>query len=251
MLSWKRADLAGASKRLTVAFIAVGIGIAATVAIAGDGPFFGIIGVAAAVWLGASTLIELSERIKLVAAPGAALGRLLRQPRATWGMTLAHLGLALAIAGMAGAGGWKTERIQVMKPGDTVNVAGYDFTFEGASRGRGPNYTIIQGTFRVTRDGAPVVVLNAEKRNYPVRQMPTTEAAIHTLMSGDLYAVVGDPEGDSGGYVTRIYFNPLVVWMWIGSLLMVTGGVVSISDRRYRVGAPSARQTKSTAPASA
>ena len=79
-------------------------------------------------------------------------------------------------------------------------------------------------------------MLEPEKRVYPVRQMPTTEAGIHTLLSGDLYAVIGDPKGD--GFVTRIYFNPLVVWMWIGSFVMLAGGLLSLSDRRYRVGAP-------------
>ncbi|MBT4218382.1 MAG: heme lyase CcmF/NrfE family subunit [Rhodospirillaceae bacterium] len=245
MLSWKRGDLAGASKRLIVAFIATGIAAAATVAIADGGPFFGIIGMAIAVWMGVSVLVEMAERIRLFKAPGKAFARLMHQPRATWGMTLAHLGMAMAIAGMAGAGGWKAESIQVMKPGETVTVSGYDFTFEGAKSGRGPNYTIIQGDFQVTRDGEPVAMLHAEKRNYPVRQMPTTEAAIHTLMTGDLYAVIGDSEGNEGGFVTRIYFNPLVVWMWIGSLFMVVGGTISVSDRRYRIGAPTARQSKS------
>ena len=192
-----------------------------------------------------STLVELAERIKLFKEPlTTSLGRLLRQPRASWGMTFAHLGMAIAIAGMAGAGGWKVESIQVMKPGDQVNVAGYDYTFFGARQDQGPNYTIIEGTFQVTKDGQDVATLKAEKRNYPVRQMPTTEAAIHSLFSGDLYAVIGDPDGQDGGFVTRIYFNPLVAWMWVGSLLMVFGGVISISDRRYRIGAPARRKRK-------
>jgi cytochrome c-type biogenesis protein CcmF len=159
-------------------------------------------------------------------------------------MTLAHSGMAIVIAGMAGVGGWKVESIQVMKPGEIVNVAGYDYKFIGAQQGQGPNYTVIEGEFEVTQNGQHVAVLRAEKRNYPVRQMPTTEAAIHTLFTGDLYAVIGDPDGSDGGFVTRLYFNPLIAWMWGGSLIMAFGAMVSISDRRYRIGAPARRKIK-------
>ena len=103
---------------------------------------------------------------------------------------------------------------------------------------------MIEGKFEVTKDDKLVTVLRAEKRNYPVRQMPTTEAAIHSLFSGDLYAVIGEPEGNDGKFVTRLYFNPLVAWMWAGSLIMAFGAFISISDRRYRVGAPSRHKIK-------
>ena len=252
VLSWKRSDLVQAALRLKVAFVVTGVAVAAILAIANDGPFLAMLGLALAVWIFVATLVELAERIKLFRAPlGDSFARLLRQPRASWGMTMAHLGMAIAIAGMAGAGGWKVESIQVMKPGETVSVSGYDYTFEGARQGQGPNYTIIEGTFKVSRDGADIVTLKAEKREYPVRQMPTTEAAIHSLFSGDLYAVIGDPEGGDGGFVTRLYFNPLVAWMWVGSLVMVFGGVISISDRRYRIGAPARRAPKAAAPVKA
>ena len=245
LLSWKRSELLQAALKLKIAFLATFAAAAATWAIVTGGPFMGVVGMALAVWLFTSTMMELAERIKLFRIPvGESLQRLLRQPRASWGMTLAHSGLAIAIAGMTGAGAWKVESIQVMKPGETVNVSGYEYTFEGAREGQGPNYTIIEGRFRVTKDGEEIVVLKAEKRNYPVRQMPTTEAAIHSLFLGDLYAVIGEPEGSEGGFVTRLYFNPLVAWMWAGSLIMVFGGCISISDRRYRVGAPTRRGTK-------
>jgi cytochrome c-type biogenesis protein CcmF len=252
VLSWKRSDLVQASLRLKVAFIVTGLACAAIFALINDGPFLAIVGLGLAVWLFVGTLVELAERIRLFKEPlGASFGRMLRQPRASWGMTLAHLGMAIVIAGMAGAGGWKVESIQVMKPGETVNVAGYDYKFIGARQGQGPNYTIIEGQFEVTQDGQHVATLRAEKRNYPVRQMPTTEAAIHTLFTGDLYAVIGDPDGSDGGFVTRLYFNPLIAWMWVGSLIMAFGAVVSISDRRYRIGAPSKRKIKDAAAAKA
>jgi cytochrome c-type biogenesis protein CcmF len=245
VLSWKRSDLVQASLRLKVAFIVTGLACAAIFALINDGPFLAIVGLGLAVWLFVGTLVELAERIRLFKEPlGASFGRMLRQPRASWGMTLAHLGMAIVIAGMAGAGGWKVESIQVMKPGEIVNVAGYDYKFIGAQQGQGPNYTVIEGEFEVTQNGQHVAVLRAEKRNYPVRQMPTTEAAIHTLFTGDLYAVIGDPDGSDGGFVTRLYFNPLIAWMWGGSLIMAFGAMVSISDRRYRIGAPARRKIK-------
>ena len=107
----------------------------------------------------------------------------------------------------------------------------------------GPNYTADQGQFTVRREGREVMVLEPEKRVYPVAAMPTTEAAIHTTGRGDLYVVLGDAaEDDSGAWVTRLFFTPLVVWMWIGSLVMVAGGLLSLSDRRLRVGAPRRRK---------
>jgi len=252
-LNWKRGDLIPALTRLKMVFLLSMVAGAATWAAEMDGPFMGVIGIALAVWLGASTLTELASRIHLFrASPAESLRRLGRVPRATWGMTLAHFGLALAIAGMTGAGSWKVESIQTMKPGDMVNVGGYEFTFDGAEQSKGPNYNIVAGKFTARKDGKVVVNMLAEKRTYPVRSMPTTEAAIHTMLSGDLYAVIGDPEGDDGGYVTRIYFNPLVVWMWIGAIVMVLGGAISVTDVRHRIGVPHRRHAPAnTKPAGA
>ena len=243
MLGWKRADLGAALKRLWLAFILTAVAAIAVWTIMSDGPVLGIVGIAIAVWLGVSTLVELAERIRLFREPfGKSLNRLIHVPRASWGMTLGHLGLAIAVAGMAGAGGWKQEAIQTMAPGDSVEVGGYTFTFEGASEGRGPNYYLTRGVFAVAREGEPVATLYPENRRYPVRAMPTTEAAIYTLFTGDLYAVIGDPDGTDGSYVTRIYWNPLVAWIWAGSLIMASAAGVSLSDRRFRVGVPRRRK---------
>ncbi|NQU61907.1 MAG: heme lyase CcmF/NrfE family subunit, partial [Rhodospirillales bacterium] len=241
LLSWKRADLKPALNRLWIAGIIAFAVIAFVWGLRTGGPVLGIVGGGLAAWLGVGTLIELAERLKLFRAPLAiSFSRLRRTPRAAWGMTFAHFGMAVAIAGMTGAGAWKTESIQTMKVGETVNVAGYDFKFEGAKQGKGPNYSIVSGTFSVTEDAKPVVTLNPEKRIYNVSKRPTTEAGIHTTFFGDLYAVIGDQD-DTGAYVTRIYFNPLVGWMWGGVIFMVFGGTLSLTDRRHRVGAPMRR----------
>ena len=243
MLSWKRADLKPALNRLWLAMSAAVLVMLAVWFWVADGPFMGTVGAGLAAWLFAGTLAELAGRIRLFRVSAAeSLRRLARTPRAAWGMTLGHLGLAVAIAGMTGAGAWRTESIQAMKPGETVTVAGYDFTFDGAEPGRGPNYSLVRGTFRVAKDGRAVAMLNPEKRVYNVSKRPTTEAGIHSLFLGDLYAVVGDKDDATGAYVTRLYFNPLVAWMWGGVLIMVAGGILSLTDRRHRIGAPAGRR---------
>jgi cytochrome c-type biogenesis protein CcmF len=243
MLSWKRADLQPALTRLWVAFGVAFFAMLMALTWVANGPLMGIIGIGLAAWLFAGTIAELSGRIRLFRVPPMeSLRRLAHTPRASWGMTLGHLGLAIAIAGMTGAGSWRTESIQAMKPYETVTVAGYDFTFNGARSGQGPNYSFIRGIFKVSLDGREVVTLRPEKRIYNVSKRSTTEAAIHTMFLGDLYAVVGDKNTVTGEYVTRIYFNPLVVWMWGGVLIMVGGGILSLTDRRYRIGAPAGRR---------
>ena len=243
LLTWKRADLRPALARLRVAFAGAVLALVVTW-IAVDGrPVIGLVGMGLAAWLLLGTLVELGERMRLFRVPFRnSLRRLASTPRATWGMTLAHAGLAVAIAGMTGAGSWKVESIQSMAPGESVDVAGYRFTFHGARRVPGPNYTAMRGTFTVTRGDEEVVTLRPERRIYDVQGQDTTEAAIHPTFFGDLYAVIGEADGTDGGFVTRIYFNPLVAWMWAGAMIMVLGGAISISDRRYRIGVPTRRR---------
>ncbi len=238
MLPWKRGDIAGALQRLTVA-----IAIAVTVVLAtwlfyDRGTLLAGLGLGLAAWLFVGTLAEFAGRLQLGRAPfGDSLRRLARLPRSAFGMTLAHAGFAIVVAGVTASSAWKTESVQSMRPGDKVTVGGYEYTFEGARRVQGPNYIADRGTFTVRKDGAVFVTLYPEKRSYPVERSQTTEAAIHPTFLGDLYAVIGDPAGN-GAYVTRIYFNPLVAWMWTGVLIMVGGGLVSLTDRRLRIGAP-------------
>ena len=245
LLSWKRAELGPAFKSLWIAAVAMFACVAATWAIITDGPVMGLVGVALATWLGVGTLISFAEKIKLFRVSAIeSLSRLRRTPRATLGMTMAHFGVAIAIAGITGAGAWKVESVQVMKPGEKVTVSGYEYEVKGASSLQGPNYTISRALFIVRKDGKVFTSMEPEKRFYPVQNMPTTEAAIHSTLWGDLYVVVGDPQGTDGGFVTRIYFNPLVIWMWVGGLLMMSGGFLSLTDRRYRIGAPTRRQAR-------
>ena len=239
LLQWKRADGTGALIRLKfVAVIAVLAGFAIWLSIDRAGALASF-GIGLAAWLLAATLYEFAARVRLFQSGiGDTWRRIRRQPRASWGMTLAHGGLAIAIAGMTASSAWRTESIQVMRPGDSVEVGGYAYTLKGAKTVDGPNYTALRGEFEVTKGNRFRITLEPEKRTYLVSRMPTTEAAIEPTFLGDLYAVIGDPDG-KGGYVPRIYFNPLVPWMWTGALIMVLGAGISLSDRRYRIGAPS------------
>ncbi len=244
LMPWKRADLAGVMSRLKFAFIgaliAGAVGWYATTGIS-PLPAFGM---ALAAWIFIGTLIEFAERIKLFRIPLAkSLRRARYLPRAAWGMTIAHLGLAIVLAGIVGAQSWRVEKLQVIKAGDTVEIGGYTLRFDGVTETPGPNYIARRGTFVVTRDGKEITRLYPEKRVYDVQLPPTTEAAIYSNGFADLYVVLSDPvEGTDGGYGSRIYYNPLVPWMWFGGVVLVLGGFVSLTDRRHRIGAPSRRR---------
>ncbi len=245
MLSWKRGDLKGSLMRLKLAFAAVLAAAGGTWVYAGGsvGDLAAAGGMALAAWLFVGALVEWAERVRLFRAPlSETLRRAANLPRAAWGMTITHASLALVIAGITASSAWKVEAIQVMKPGETKTVAGYDFTLQSVLPVRGPNWTGEEATFVITRDGQPVAVVTPEKRTYDHPPRPTTEAGIHTTWVSDLYTVVGDRSGE--GWVTRIYYEPLVPWMWIGSGLMCLGGLISLTDRRHRVGAPVKAQSK-------
>jgi cytochrome c-type biogenesis protein CcmF len=141
------------------------------------------------------------------------------------------------VIGIVATSAWQSERIVAMKPGETVAIAGYDLHFKGMAAGRGPNYSEDRGVFVVTRGGAPVTELAPSKRLYDAPRQPTTEAGIYNALAGDLYVVIGDAQQD-GAFAVRLYFNPLVRFIWIGAVLMFIGGGLSLSDRRLRVGAP-------------
>ena len=147
------------------------------------------------------------------------------------------------VLGLVGTTAWRSERIEALVPGGTVNIAGYELTFQGVKERQGPNYKELAGLFSVTRAGQPVTTLIPSKRAYSVEKSATTEAGIYNSWRGDLYIVLGDPLKD-GGYSVRVYFNPLVRLIWLGALLMFLGGGVSLSDRRLRVGAPKRAKPK-------
>jgi cytochrome c-type biogenesis protein CcmF len=166
-----------------------------------------------------------------------ALGRLRRLPRSAWGMSLAHAGLAIAVLGMTASNAWRQEDIRVLKPGESATIAGYSYRLDSVGPAAGPNYSATRAQFTVSQDGAPVAVLFPEKRFYPDANTTTTQAAIKARNFSDLYAVIGEPD-NKGGWTVRFYYEPLVPLIWSGFIIMAVGGLVSLSDRRYRIGAP-------------
>jgi cytochrome c-type biogenesis protein CcmF len=136
-----------------------------------------------------------------------------------------------------------------MKPGDAATIGGYSATLTTLGEHQGPNYSAQVAEFRLERDGELIALLHPEKRFYPVQGTPTTEAAIHTTWRADIYIALGDPDAASGGIGVRLYYNPFVAWIWFGALMLVAGGLLSLSDRRLRVGAPAKTRARPTQPA--
>jgi cytochrome c-type biogenesis protein CcmF len=247
LLAWKRGDLAGALSRLRAAAMITGLAALATILL-NDGPAYAILGVTLAIWLITGTLTELGERIRLFRLPlGASLNRLVHLPRSAIAMTIAHGALGIVVLGIT-AQAWQSERILIMAPGQSTEIAGYTITLEKVVRVPGANYTAERATLLVARDGKPIASLYPEKRRFTNPPQVTTEAAIRTTLLADLYAVIGDrqtgADGKAGtGWTVRLYHNPLVPWIWIGAVIMVLGGLISLTDRRHRVGAPRAART--------
>jgi cytochrome c-type biogenesis protein CcmF len=243
MLSWKRGDLPGALGRLKFAALATIVIALATYYLKHGGPIMAVPAMAGAAWLVGSAIAEIAGRIRLGQVPlGNSFSRAVALPRAAWGMTLAHAGLGIAIAGMTGTSLWTVERIQAMRPGDSVELAGYQVRLDSVGPVKGPNYDADRATFTVTRDGQYFATLTPERRTVHPQDQSVTNIGIRTDFMADIYVVIGEPDpGEPGAYVTRLYHHPLVPWIWFGAVVMVFGGLVSLSDRRLRVGAPSRR----------
>jgi cytochrome c-type biogenesis protein CcmF len=232
--SWKRARLPDLWVRLRWAF---GVAVAAALVL----PF--VLGrwsplVAFGLWLGlwvvTSSVAQLAQRLRT--APQATLGAKLRAQSLSWyGMTLAHLGVAVFIFGVTVVKGYETERDLRMAPGQHTRIGGYDFEFKGTREVPGPNYTAVEGTFDVRHAGSAQVIrtLHPQKRTYPVAGQTMTEAAIDWGITRDLYVSLGEPV-DGGAWGVRVYHKPFVDWIWGGCVVMALGGFLALSDRRYR-----------------
>ena len=251
-MAWKRGDLYGATQRLMLAAMFALAGCLATFAAGARGPWLAPLGIGLGVWVIAGSLAELAFRARIGSVSASqSLHRLKGLPRSAWGGALAHTGAGIMTIGIVGITAYQTEMVLVMKAGEKVEIAGYTLAFKGVAPQRGPNYREDVGVIDVTRAGRQVIELNPAKRLYDAPRQATTEAGILASWRGDLYSVLGDAQND-GGYVVRLYFNPLVRLIWIGALVMFLGGFLSLTDRRLRVGAPQRARGRSVpAPAPA
>ncbi|MCK1516662.1 heme lyase CcmF/NrfE family subunit [Bradyrhizobium sp. 190] len=238
LLAWKRGDLLGAAQRLTAAGIAALIAIAVLWAWTWGGATFAPLVIGLAVFVVAGAMTDLAERMALFRVPlGVAMARARGLPRSTWGSAFAHAGVGIALIGIVCETTWNSEYIGSMKPNDVAKVAGYQLKLDGVTQRQGPNFREMIAQFAVTLDGDELRVMTPSKRNFTTRNSSTTEAALLTRGASQLYISLGDTNAD-GAIAVRIYHKPLVLLIWWGPVLMAFGGLLSLSDRRLRVGAP-------------
>ena len=242
LLRWKRSDLPEAAGRLKYAAMAAGAILLLTFATSFGRGFLGMIGPAIgmglAVWLVGGSLTALAYRIRFLQAPWETSLTLARNtPLAFYGLVIAHSGMGIAVAGVTGMSSWASENVLTMRPGETFQHAGYDVRMRTVEVLPGPNYERQQATFDVSVRGRPLTTLVTERRYYPVREQFTTSAGIRTNLISNIYITIGEADG-RGGLPVRFYYHPFVPWIWLGTLTMALGGLVSLADRRLRVGLP-------------
>jgi cytochrome c-type biogenesis protein CcmF len=184
-------------------------------------------GLAVSIWVTSWVFWGVFTRIQQTKNP--------RQPAGFWGMNVAHLGVAVFILGMSHVSSYSEEKHLVMSSGDSFELAGYEFTFNGIELVKEHNYRAQQGKFDVVDADGWTVVLEPQKRFYQHQQKPLTEAAINTTLKRDLYVSLGEPLQDKpGAWTVRIYYKAYVACIWLGGVLMALGGLIALSDKRYR-----------------
>jgi len=199
---------------LALAIVAIGFGRTQLMA---------IIGLTAGLWLLFSAIREPIARLR--AGNRLSAGVL--------GMALAHFGVGVLVIGVTGVESYKIERDVAMRPGDTAEVGGYQFTFRSSRNISGPNYSGVEGEFEIRRHDRPVTTLHPQKRVYRVQQNPMTEAGITVGWTRDLFVAMGEDLG-TGAWSVRIQYKPLIRYIWVGALIMAIGGLLATADRRYR-----------------
>ncbi|MEH6786599.1 MAG: heme lyase CcmF/NrfE family subunit [Paracoccus sp. (in: a-proteobacteria)] len=241
IMPWKRAFL-GRTMRLLRGPLMFALAVMLLVfAVSTGRSAVAVIGAGLGSWLIAGSVADLIHR-----TGNAGLSRLARLPRADWGKAIAHAGLGVTFVGVGLLTAWQTEDIRVAQVGETFNLTGYQITLEAVDKVQGPNYLSTMATMAVARDGRSIATTYPEKRVYPVQGMPTTEAAIVNGFFRDIYLVIGD-EQVGGGWAVRSYVKPFANWIWLGAIMMALGGLVSLSDRRYRVAAGARSSTPARA----
>jgi cytochrome c-type biogenesis protein CcmF len=224
---WKQLDAGDIVRRLRApALVAVVAGLGLPFLMGRWSPLVAL-GLTLAVWIVASGLIQVRERLRLA-----------RPPWSFWGMQIAHLGIATFVVGVTMVKGYEVEKDVRMAFGDTVEIGGYTVRLLGVREVTGPNYIAQRGDVELSKDGRVLQMLAPEKRRYGSSQMPMTETAIDSGLTRDLYVSMGerlDGAGPTAAWSVRVYYKPFVVWIWGGCLLMAIGGALAAADRRYRL----------------
>ena len=228
---WRNAELPTLVKRLRWAFVVSALTAVLLPLVLGKWTPLISLGLLMALWIVATVSVSLHDHLQN--RQQGLFQALIDLPKAYQGMLLAHLGVAVFIAGVTLVKGYEIEKDLRMSPGDVAQVGRYDFRFESLRDEAGPNYTATIGLFRVTRNGSLVTMLEPEKRIYTVQNQPMTEAAIDAGVLRDLYVSLGEPIGGKAWSV-RIYIKPFAHWIWAGCLMMAAGGFLALLDPRYR-----------------
>ena len=239
LLAWKRGDLLGALERLWMVFVIAALIGLAVAWLNGATHLLAAVGFGVAAWVLVGAFAELWSRARFREV-GLAVGfqRLAGLPRSTFGTALAHAGLGLTLLGIVSTSAFQSEAILEMKPGDTTTVGGYSVTFDGIRNTPGSNYSEMLATMTVRKGGTVRFIVSPSRRFYTARQMPTSEAGIRTHGLSQFYVTLGGEGRETGSVVVRMWEKPLVTLIWLGALVMMAGGALSLADRRLRVGAP-------------
>ena len=238
-LRWKRDRLGAALKRGIWVLLPIALAFAAMVAFAGLDHIGGVLGIMLGLWLVLGSIAHWISRVQLFRVPLArALAMAQSAGRPFYGMVMAHLGLGLAVIGIATVTSFADEQIRSIAQGETVQVGGYDIRLDRVRAVQGPNYDAQRAVFVLSRNGAALGEMSSERRFFPASGNQTTEAGIRPSFGSNLYVVIGDPDGN-GNWAVRAYWHPMVLFIWIGPLIMALGGLLSLTDRRFRIGAPS------------
>lgn len=235
MLPWKRAKLGRVTKQLVPAFV-LALAVGALVwAMQTGKTALGPIGMFLGTWLIAGSLVDIASRTGR-GAVSTRLSRLTRLPRSDWGKLAAHAGFGITVMGISGLMAWSVEDIRVAEIGKSFPVSDYEITLVDVTQEQGPNYLSTKAEMLVTENGREITTLYPEKRVYPVQAIPTTEAAISNGFWRDIYLVIGDAQ-EGGAWAVRTFIKPFTNWIWMGTMMMALGGVLSLTDRRFRVAA--------------
>ncbi|MBU3615975.1 heme lyase CcmF/NrfE family subunit [Polynucleobacter sp. JS-Polo-80-F4] len=221
--SWKQSNLLAIIKRLWLAGLVALIAGISIPLIMGQFTWLAGMGFMLAFWVIASGCMQIVRQAKAG-----------KPTRSFIGMQVAHLGIAVFVIGVTMVGAYQEEKDVRMSAGDTVTVGGYQIQLQGVNAVRGPNYQAMRGTFILSKNGSGQISLYPEKRSYFSSTMPMTEAAIDAGLTRDVYVSLGEELGDQS-WAVRVYYKPFVDWIWGGCLLMALGGVLAMSDKRYRL----------------
>ena len=237
-LAWKRGDLIAVTQRLAGAAGAAVFVTILVFALSGASISLAPLGLLLGFWVGFGAIAELIDRAGFGRmAIGLSMRRLIGLPRSAFSTALAHFGLGVTVIGIVTATAWQLELVTTMQPGTSKPLGVYSITFEGIDERAGENFAAETGRFVVTAPDGSTRRFAPERRVYPASGMPTTEAWIETYGFSQLYLQLGEDAVD-GSHVVRAWYKPYVTLIWLGPLLMAAAGVLSLSDRRLRVGAP-------------